>query len=182
MFKMEITGIKDLMKQLDPKLVKKAGRGTINKVVSIANKEIKKAVKKRYNVTKGRINKESVKIFKATERRLEGTIRARGRRVGLAQFGAKALQRSVVGVKVLKRGGIKKIQRGFIQRVRGNMGVHRRVNAKKGHPVELFLKGPSIPQMYRKAGGDKILKKTADKKFEPEFQAQYKKFFDKAKK
>ena len=181
MFTMEITGIKSLKKQLNPKLVKKSGRATINKIVSIANKEIKKAVLARYNVKKGRINKESVKIFKASERRLESTIRARGRRVGLFQFGAKALRKSVVSVKVLKSGGTKKIRGGFTQRVKGNMGVHRRLG-KKRFPVELFLKGPSIPQMYRSAGGDKILKDVADKKFEPEFQSQFKNFFDKAKK
>ncbi len=180
MFQLEILGIDKFTRKLDPMLIKKAGKSTINKVMVTARKESNKAVRAKFNVKAGRISKSSVFLIKARDNKLEGVLIAKGRRVGLINFGAKQLARSFVKVKVIKRGGFKKIPRAFIATVKGNTGVHIRTSPKS-KPVKFFRKGPSIPHMFISAKADKVINTVARFRFEPIFKKQYKFFFNKAR-
>lgn len=140
------------MKSEAPKALKNA----INQTAKQARKDLATEAQKTYTVKTGRFNK-AMKIKNATPSRLEATIKATGKVMGLKDFKVSpATMRTgenrpeVVKAKVLKSGGMKPLQMGSLKAfvtkfASGHVAVAQRRGSER-KPIKAFSAN-SIPVM-----------------------------------
>lgn len=155
----EVKGLKEVIARLDPKHAARAATDTVNRVGKKASTAASKEVRQIYNI-KAKPLKAATKFTKARRGAFVSHIRAWGRPIPLAQFGARQNKRGV-SVKVKKGGGKKTLTGFFIPNLSsGHKGVFARarlgLGAMKGRRVNRLpieeMYGPSIPTMYRAKG------------------------------
>lgn len=186
----KIEGLDILKTPAIEKAVMAATVRTIKAVAITSNKEIKKAVKDRYNVKGPRITK-AFKLNQAKLSRPVSEIVITGKPPGLQNYATKAalekgLQRSGkkrktshIKVKVLKAGGTKTVKgkNVFVGRPRGQGKPQIWERLESGKLKRLI--GPSIPQMVSKVNGEKIIETTVNAKAQIVFDRELKFQIDK---
>lgn len=85
----QITGIKELMKTLDPNKVRLATNSALNKVASQAKTEASKQIRSEYNIKAGNVNKNMKLATRARGNQMEAEITGTKRGMALSYFGAK---------------------------------------------------------------------------------------------
>ncbi|MEF9426966.1 MAG: phage tail protein, partial [Candidatus Mariimomonas ferrooxydans] len=132
-------GLDKAMKQLDPKIVKKATVKTINDLASGIKTQSAKEIGERYNLPAKRI-KQGIKIIaKATQSNLRAILSFTGKPPGLQHYKAKMAQArrlkkgyrpGSVSVEVIK-GRRKQVKGGFM--MAGKTGIFRREAKSRLH-------------------------------------------------
>lgn len=95
----ELQGIDEALKNLNPEVVKKATVSAVNKMADQAKTQTSKMVREGYNIAPSRLNKYLYVAAKASANNIVSTIIGRGRGLALSYFGAKQ-----VGVVTKKTG------------------------------------------------------------------------------
>jgi len=192
----EIKGVKRMMKQLDPKIVKKATAKTLNDMAAASKTEIKNKISEKYTLPKGRIGKGIRIIVNATTSRLYAIISFLGRPPGLQHYKAKEVtakgiqysmgKYGMVGKK-LKRGkatkGVsieiikgkrKTVRKAFLAVMRaGGSGVWKHSpNDQNKRKIERLF-GPSIKGMFNALRGRMIIQQVLKKRLEKTFWRHY---------
>ena len=105
----KLEGVDQAMKQYDRALVERAARLAINDAARSARPEASREIRKKWNITAGRVNGELKNVKFASLSDLTAIIQAKGRPISLLHFGAKWVRgtrvESAKGVKQTKRVG-----------------------------------------------------------------------------
>ncbi len=183
--KIDIKGLEEVKKMLDPKRVAKIAVRTLNKVGAQGNTAISKKLRETYNIKKARID-QAFTIRRASNSSLSYEIKIRERTPGLQHYDAHKTGKGVT-VKVLKASGRKVVKGGFMANTpQGAMAVWRMSNKAKRPmkmgryagigikkiPIER-LYGPSVVGMINSVGinsFEAVVNEKADKIFTHEFE------------
>ena len=118
MITIEVKGIKEAMASLDPKKVTQAAMMAINEAAKQTRTEASTAIRQKFNLPAARVNKEVTNLSMATRSDLSAIIQAKGRPIGLTNFGAKWIRnvggravtttktKSTMGKRRTKTGGV----------------------------------------------------------------------------
>ena len=117
----QITGIKELMKTLDPKNVRLAANSALNKTAEQAKTEASRQIRAEYNIKAGDVNKNMRITTRARGNQMEAVISGFKRGMSLAYFGAK--QAGVIANKAAFR---------YTKRAKGGHGGDVTVEVRKG--------------------------------------------------
>ena len=176
-FSVDIKGLDVVKRMLDPKLVKKAEPGAINKTGKMARTEQSKEIRKTYNITAKRLNEELEKVSgsnRATVSKPRAIIRAKKltkRNPGLQHYGAKQLKKKGVSYRIRKDKGRQTLPHAFMATMsRGGKGVFVRTG-KKRLPI-VRKTGPSVVQMMERIGIAPI-KRSVNNNFARLFEHEY---------
>lgn len=161
-----VKGVKQLEKQLDPRLLQLSLKRGLERTTTTAVKEATQAVTGVYNI-KARDVKSYLKVKKPTVEDLVVTIRMSSKPIPLFKFGGKRYRlrkkpknssktRTYYGAsaKVLKKERRKKYKGAFVATMGGHTGIYRRKGPKRFPVRELTVISPT--SMFRKYGVDKI--------------------------
>lgn len=154
--KIDIKGIEEVRKALDPKVFQKVITRTMNKTADQARTAATKKIREEYNIKASRVH-EGISTTKATWQRPEVIIRARGRTPGLQHYDARQTTRKGVTVKV--KGVRKTIKGGFMPKA--IIGIYKR-KGKERLPIKRLF-GPSLPSMMKVVGVPEIEKAVNEK-------------------
>lgn len=143
----EMTGLDELRRKFDPKMINKALDRAQQVAATKARTRISKEIRQLYNVKAGDVGK-SVRLQRIQNGRL---LIYTGRMIGLDKFGARPKKvktkhgrRTGVSVVVRKTGGRKVVKHGFIGNVHGAKIFKRETDARL--PIRRLF-GPSIAHM-----------------------------------
>lgn len=119
----------------------------INRAVTNVNSNVKKEVRKEYNISAADIQK-TLKVSKATRASLRGEVKSTGSPIGLDKFKispktVNPRRKSPIKVGV-KKGDLKKLLHAFVADVNGTKVFER--EGKSRLPIKRLF-GPSVPQM-----------------------------------
>lgn len=89
MIKVKLEGVEEALKQFDPKTVQRAARMAINDAARQTRTEAQRGIRDVWNLKADRVRKEVTNLSMASNAKLEATISAQGRPIGLPNFGAK---------------------------------------------------------------------------------------------
>lgn len=104
----KVEGLKEALAMFDPKKVKKAAASALKKVAQQARTEASSAIRERFNIKKGDVDKKiEVKEGRQDRNNLTATLYITGKGISLTYFGAKERR----GPKVISRKGIKVLKR-----------------------------------------------------------------------
>lgn len=176
--KINIKGLDEVKKMLDPKIYQKAMVATLNDLSSAVSTQVSKQIKERYTLPSARI-KDGIGIKKAGND-MRATLTFSGKPPGLQHYKAvqtlvnvqrkvskgsivtKRLKRSRqalkgISVEVIK-GSRKIVRSAFLATTnKGGIGIWRRAGKERMQIKRLF--GPSIKGMFIKIGGKTIAEK-----------------------
>ncbi len=85
----ELRGLEEALRSLDPRIVERAARPSINKAAKAGRTEASTAIRDKFHLPAARVNKEVKNLSMARTGQLSATIRAAGRPISLTAFGAK---------------------------------------------------------------------------------------------
>ena len=183
-FSIDLKGLDKVKRMLDPKLVKKAEPRAINKTGKMARTEQSKDIRKTYNITAQRLNKELEKVSgpnRATVSKPRAVIRAKKltkRNPGLQHYKATQTKKGV-SYRIRKDKGRQKLPHAFKATMsRGGEGVFVRTG-KKRLPI-VRKTGPSVVQMMERIGIAPI-KRSVNKNFARLFKHEYERELARAK-
>lgn len=130
MITIEVKGIKEAMAALDPKMVALAASLAINEASRQTRTEASVAIREKFNLPAARVNKEVRNLSMSTRANLTAVIQAKGRPIGLTNFGAKWVRnvggravtttktKSTIGKRLTRTGGVTaQIERGKTTRL-----------------------------------------------------------------
>ncbi len=154
-YDIEIKGLEELKKSLDPKIYDKASRRTVRRMGQRFRATASKEVRKEYNIPAKEIKKRVTKgQFKSKGGEYVYSFYIQGRPINVVKFGARQLKKGGVSIKGIKRGsGRIKFRHAFLTTDKnGNPRVFER-RGKKRLPIDgIFTL--SVPQMFN----EKVLK------------------------
>ena len=174
----KLDGLDRLMKQLDPKLVKKAAVRSLNRTAPQAFTAGSKEVRKEYNVKAKDINKAK-QIQKANFSNLYAVIKIVGARFKVLSFAAREVKKGVT-VKIKKSGGRKLIPGAFKASMRYGPGIFKRHGKARG-PVQ-ELKTISIPVVFHTKKVMAAIQKTVAERISHNFNEAYKFYIGRVRK
>lgn len=134
-----------LLKALDPKIVKKATNRTINEVGRKFVTKVTKETREDYNITASNL-KKAMKVVKSSLETLDFNIKVESelKSVGV-NFGARKLKKKgYTSFKIKKKAGKKPLQNSFFAK-NGKVVLFRVKGTREVH----VLKTLSIPQMFK---------------------------------
>lgn len=177
--KIDIKGVEEVKKMLDPKIYLSAMRATLNDLSSAVNTQVSKQIKERYTLPSARI-KQGIEVKKAGKDDMRAILTFSGKPPGLQHYKAvqtlvnvqRKINKGSIIIKRLKRArqmmkgvsvevikGSRKVVRGaFLATTgKGGIGVWRR-KGKERMPIERRY-GPSIRGMFKQMGGKQLAEK-----------------------
>lgn len=177
--KIEIKGLEEVKKMLDPKIYRSAMRATLNDLSSAVSTQVSKQIKDRYTLPSARI-KQGIDIKKAGADDMRAVLTFSGKPPGLQHYKAvqtlvnvqrkqtskgivtkrfKRARQMMKGVSVeVIRGGRKLVRGAFLMTTtKGGGGVWRRKGEDR-MPIERRF-GPSIKGMFKQMGGKTLAEK-----------------------
>lgn len=188
--KIEIRGLDDVKKMLDPKIYKKATAATLNDLSSAVSTQVSKQIKERYTLPSARI-KQDIDVKKAGVDDMRAILTFSGKPPGLQHYKAvqtlvnvqrkqtskgivtkrfKRARQMMKGVSVEVIRGSRKIVGGafLMTTAKGGGGIWRR-KSKERMPIERMF-GPSIKGMFIKMGGKTLAEKIIGERLAKIFQ------------
>ncbi len=117
----QITGLQELMEELNPNKVRLAANSALNKVAAQAKTEASRQIRAEYNIKAGDVSKNLQLTTRAHGDRMEAVISGFKRGIALAYFGAKQI--GVIANKKAFR---------YTRRAKGGRGGAVSVEVKKG--------------------------------------------------
>lgn len=194
-FRIEIKGLDDVKKALDPKIYQKAMRATLNDLSSAVSTQVSKQIKERYTLPSARI-KQGINVKKAGDD-MRAILTFSGKPPGLQHYKAvqtlvnvqrkqtskgivtkrfKRARQMMKGVSVEVIRGSRKLVRGaFLMTTgKGGGGVWRR-KGKDRMPIERKF-GPSIKGMFTQMGGKTLAEKIVGERLAKIFQRNVERF------
>lgn len=196
-FNIQIEGIEQLKRKLDPQIIKRAMAATLNEMGTAIKTEMAEQITGRYMLTSAR-TKEGIKIKnKATPSKLTAEVTFIGRTPGLQHFKAKQITTSGVQYSIGKHGiigrklkrkkpsmgvsveiirGQRKTVRGAFMAFmpKGGTGVWKRLG-KNRTPIERKF-GPSIKGMFLATAGVKKVQEIVSTKINKSFHRNYERY------
>ena len=149
----ELTGLNELLRVLNPKIYRKALNRTVNDIGGKMRTQTTKGVRKTYNV-KAKELKQFMRIRKSRYSDMKYIMDVRSSPLNAFRFGAKVLKkRGNVSVRIKKPNGRKTLQRAFL--AKNGKAILQREKGSQNVKGVITL---SIPQMFN----DKILKEAND--------------------
>jgi len=176
-YDIDIKGIDELRKALDPKLFDKAKRRTVRRMGQRFRANVSKEIRKDYNVNAKVIKKAISKgEFKDDTYRFY----IKGRTINLIKFNARVLKKGGVSIKAIKKGGKRtKLRHAFIAKDKGgNLRIFER-KGKERLPLR-SVATLSVPQMFNKEVMARASRVVTDN-FDKEFMHNYEWFAGKIK-
>lgn len=176
MITVEVKGLKEISRFLDPAVAKKTYVSVLNKTATQVKTKAVKTITDKYTL-KPTYVKGKVKIIRARGNRLYAIIESGGFRLSLLRYGARQIKMGI-SVKVKKRGGRKRIASAFKETMRGNVGIfiRRRIGGGKKRygrlPVEAIT-GPALPVLLGSKDVSNIILDFGGRTFERLFFNEY---------
>ena len=154
-FELSLHGIKDLLEGFDQPTIRAGLARGLNKLGDQVRTASRTSITKRYHIKAGRVNQDLTipRSKRARASQLSVTLRAKGKRIGLMQFGARWDPRKAGASAMIKRGQGRKIWPGTfiraVHEIKGQEGMEH-VFERKGqrrYPLRRVT-GPSVPQLF----------------------------------
>ena len=191
--KIEIKGIKELIKDLDPKKVRRPMKRALKEVARRGKSRTKQRMAREYTLKSGRIGR-AIKVNWPTLSHMEATLIFPGKTPGLQNYKARE-KRGVVSLSISKHGGLaarkgkrkskqqgvtvevkkgqrKSVKGGFLATPNSGVGIFKR-RGKERYPIDR-LAGPSVMGMFNSIDGYEILNKVVGRNFSKIFWHEYK--------
>lgn len=181
------TGIEELLKTLDPEVIRKANKAAVRRIQRKMATVISGGVRETYNIT-ARDIASAVKMQLQDGGRT-AIITYRGRRRGLINYGGAGVVPRVMTARGVRFGAKAKLYKkkpralvkgGFVARGRnGNVHIFRRSEQNQSNSTLEAITAPAVAQMVKNQGVEARAQKTLNQQWPIELAHQITFFFNK---